>query len=344
MELLNKCIKTVFFLIISILVILIWFTVGTLMFTALLIRVISLYTIALLNSFVSGTLPPQDYPKAIEDVIQIYINTFWEILKLPSIPWKTNEESKNAGFTAVVSNEIKDMKKNWLITFFIFASYSLSFGGSLAFLIFREDFKKEKIEQIRSQYEAKTGLLKQEKSQYINDFNRLRKENTDYRKQIDNALTNFAEISDIKHNCGKNNPTSSKKHYDTGFKMFFELKKPIILKKVTVYPESKGQIKIQLHSIDGTIVESKTTSLNLEKKANVVDLAFVIDKPGKYYLGYVGDIGLIYDSDDVLYTKYSDDVINFLGRGKTTKDIGKEYYKYFYNWSYSLFITSPFSN
>ena len=155
-----KSIVSTFLSAVSIVLFLLWLLFGSLVLLALIIRLISLYTIALLNSFVSSTPITYNYTKAIEDVIDMYINTYIKILSIPLLPWKPFQEKDNSSFRALLDSEMYELKKSWAITLIVFVSYILSFSFSLAMITSK---KEEKINKV---YETEVSNLKADLSKY----------------------------------------------------------------------------------------------------------------------------------------------------------------------------------
>lgn len=155
-----KIIVSIFLSVVSIVLFALWLLFGTLMLIALILRLISLYTIALLNSFVSSTPLTYNYTKAIEDVIDMYISTYIKILNMPLLPWRPFTEKENSSFRALLDSEIYELKKSWAITLIVFISYVVSFSFSLALI----NSKKE--EKIRKIYEPELTELKTELFKY----------------------------------------------------------------------------------------------------------------------------------------------------------------------------------
>jgi len=333
-----KLIVTVFFLVIAAILIVLWSIIGTILLPAVLIRVIALYTMSLLNSFVSGGTSNHDYSKAIDDVLKMYLNGFIRIIKLPSYPWITTEDTEHVSFKSLLPSEVSEIKKSWLITMLVFLSYTISFGVSLAFLFYRENLKKEDFIQMQLDYETRIANLENQKKNLRDSLNITSKQFKQTSEQFKQTSEQFIkQVGGIKHKIGKHKFTEG--GYDKGYKMFFEVKQPIVLKDVMVYPKSKGKVTLKLSSLDGQLVNSKDTNLLYEKKPNVINLNFRINKPGKYYLNYTGDILLWYDSKGINYSKYASDAIKLTGCGKTQADFNKtKYYQYFYDWSYSLLL------
>lgn len=130
-----KTIVTIFMIMASIILFCCWAVLGSLLLFTLILRIIILYTIALSNAFISGTNLTHDYSSAIEDIIKIYIGTYARILSMPKLTWKALAHTEQISFEALLSEELEELKKSWVITIIIFLSYTLSFGISLAILV-----------------------------------------------------------------------------------------------------------------------------------------------------------------------------------------------------------------
>ncbi|MGE4290523.1 MAG: hypothetical protein AB7E36_17750 [Salinivirgaceae bacterium] len=154
-----KFIVSVFLSIVATILIVLWLGFGTLLLIALLIRLISLYTIALLNSFTSGVPLIHDYPKAIEEAIDMYISTYRKLLSLPLLPWKqTQLNEDNNKLRALLPTELDELKKSWAITVIVFASYILSLSMGMAYYIQRNNHNADS--KYQPQIVAITDTLK----------------------------------------------------------------------------------------------------------------------------------------------------------------------------------------
>ena len=151
-----KAIASVFFAVVALILFFLWLLVGTLLLIALLIRLIALYTIALLNSFVSGTPLIHDYTKAIEEVIDMYLNTYVKIINMPKLPWIPIPDSDTNTLRALLSTELAELKKSWIITVIVFLSYICSFGFGIAILIHVDNNKAKK------KFESEINLIKRD--------------------------------------------------------------------------------------------------------------------------------------------------------------------------------------
>ncbi|GAG30708.1 unnamed protein product [marine sediment metagenome] len=145
-----KIIITTFLTVVTLFLFVLWLIFGTLLLIALLIRLVSLYTIALLNSFISATPLTQDYTIAIEDVINMYINIFSKILSMPQLPWIPLSNISNKGFRALLPTEMQEIKKSWAITLVVFVSYIFSLGISSSFFV---------NEAYKNKFESKINFL-----------------------------------------------------------------------------------------------------------------------------------------------------------------------------------------
>jgi hypothetical protein len=181
-KLLIKIIVSTFLSAVSIVLFSLWLLFGTIVLLALIIRLISLYTIALLNSFISSTPLCYNYTKAIEDVIDMYINTFIKILNIPILPWRPITENDNNTFRALLNTEIYELKKSWAITLIVFVSYVLSFGFSLAWII------SEKEEKISEKYETELLETRSNLEKYITLSNTTETKVIDMKLQIIKSL------------------------------------------------------------------------------------------------------------------------------------------------------------
>lgn len=116
-----------------------WFLFGTILLFTLIIRLIALYTIALLNSFVSGNPILYDYTKAIEEVVDTYLNTYIKILRMPLMPWEEAVNQNENNLKKLLSTEMYELRKSWIITVVVFLTYTFSFGLGIAHLTFKEN-------------------------------------------------------------------------------------------------------------------------------------------------------------------------------------------------------------
>lgn len=149
-----KTITSGFFLVVAIILFGLWLIFGTLLLVSLIIRLIALYTIALMNSFVSGTTLTQDYPKAIDEVIDKYLAAYIKILSMPLLPWLDIQISEGDSFRSLLQTEMAELRKSWAITILVFFSYIFCFGASLALLVYQGNA------QINGAYEEKIGEMK----------------------------------------------------------------------------------------------------------------------------------------------------------------------------------------
>ena len=63
---------------------------------------------------------------------------------------------------------------------------------------------------------------------------------------------------------------------------------------------------------------------------------FKIQRVGKYYLNFSGDIDLYYDNKGFNYSRYQRGPVQILGSGKSKPE--QNYYQYFYDWRYALWV------
>jgi hypothetical protein len=131
-----KILVSAFLLVVSIILFTLWLTFGTLLLIVWLIRLISLYTIALLNSFASGSLLTFDYNKAIEEAIELYINTYRRIMNMPLLPWQPLSSEAPGSIKALLPIELDLLKKSWIISLIVFFTYLTSLGISSTYIIF----------------------------------------------------------------------------------------------------------------------------------------------------------------------------------------------------------------
>lgn len=177
-----KFIVSIFLLIVSVLLFALWLILGTILLTALIIRFISLYTIALLNSFVSGTPLIHDYTKAIEDIINMYLDTFAKILSMPKLPWQNDYNKDSTNLRALLPTEIAELKKSWAITLVVFASYIISFGFCLA-IISQSGKDKQK-----NEYEIELKKLEGNYNQLVNEIHTYKIIISEFEKNNVNAV------------------------------------------------------------------------------------------------------------------------------------------------------------
>lgn len=176
-----KLIVSGFLLIVALLLFSLWLVLGTLLLVAMIIRFISLYTIALLNSFVSSTPLTQDYSKAIEEVIDMYLDTYGKILSMPTLPWKDTSEKHNNNLRALLPNEITELKKSWAITLVVFISYIFAFGLSFAYLTHKEN------KELKAQYEIKIAKT----AEKYRDALKFKQVNEELNEKIANAVNDL---------------------------------------------------------------------------------------------------------------------------------------------------------
>jgi hypothetical protein len=136
-NIITKSIATLFLFVVSVIVFFLWLSFGTIMLIALLLRLISLYTISLLTSFISGTQPKQDYIHAIEASIDTYISRFVKIINMPRLPWLPLQPDAITEVGQILQLELETIKKNWIISIAVFLSYIISAGSSTAFIIYK---------------------------------------------------------------------------------------------------------------------------------------------------------------------------------------------------------------
>ncbi|WP_298416806.1 hypothetical protein [uncultured Kordia sp.] len=163
-------------------------------------------------------------------------------------------------------------------------------------------------------------------------------------KILNSELTNLkSNLSNIKNTVerlnfrvGKNR-RSKEGNYDNGYFMFLDIQHPVKLHHLYVRPQKKGNVTIELYSIDNEFIESKSFSLNKSQKWNKLNLNFKITTVGRYYLKEVGDTGLWYDLKDINYELYRNDVIKIVGCSNDINTYNdRRYYQYFYDIHYSL--------
>jgi len=182
-----KIIKTLvsaFLTVVSLILFTLWLTFGTVLLIVWLIRLISLYTIALLNSFVSGSLLTHDYNKSIEEAIELYINTYKKIVNMPLLPWQPLSSDAPSSLKALLPIELDLIRKSWIISLAVFFSYIASLGISSSYLIFfgkiskSNEYAKELIQSNLkiNELQNKSKELYIKISNYDNSIYKLNKE------------------------------------------------------------------------------------------------------------------------------------------------------------------------
>jgi hypothetical protein len=171
-----KFIVSIFLFIVSIILFVLWLFLGSIFLIAMIIRLISLYTIALLNSFVSGNPLTHDYVKAIEDIIDMYLKTYVKIFTMCKLPWLNVNIIEKSNLRSLLSTEIHELKKSWAITLIVFVSYTASFGVSLAVIAHKDN------DELKHAYELKIERIQE-------DLNKAELQNDEFDKTI-TKLTN----------------------------------------------------------------------------------------------------------------------------------------------------------
>lgn len=124
--------------------------------------------------------------------------------------------------------------------------------------------------------------------------------------------------------------------YDSRYKMFFYVYKPILLKSVHVAAQSTGSIKIILYDMSNKIIqESGYIELSKPKAWQKINLNFRVNK-GRYYLAFSGSIGIYYHSENLGYPYKIEDIIEITGSDSGNNYDRQNYYQYFYEWEIAL--------
>lgn len=148
-----KSIVSLFLFLVAVLLSFIWLVLGTLFLFVTLIRFIALYTIALINSFISGNPVTHNYMTAIEEIINMYVNTYAKIFSMPTLPWSDDQNDKGEQLRALLPSEINELKKSWAVTLAVFISYLGFLGSTTAMLIYRDNYN------LKKEYEPKIQSL-----------------------------------------------------------------------------------------------------------------------------------------------------------------------------------------
>ncbi|WP_299547618.1 hypothetical protein [Seonamhaeicola sp.] len=131
-----KVIVTLFLFLVAAIITGFWLLFGTVYLVLMLTRIIIIYTIALINSFISGTVLKEDYNKAIEEIVNTYVFNYVKICSLPIMIWHNQLTPSNQGLKQILSIELLEIKKSWFITTTVFVSFMLSFGLCLSCLLY----------------------------------------------------------------------------------------------------------------------------------------------------------------------------------------------------------------
>ncbi|WP_299273604.1 hypothetical protein [uncultured Psychroserpens sp.] len=222
-------------------------------------------------------------------------------------------------------------------------------------------YEKEHAKKNRLQYIIKTKYIGfQDRIDEINkkvDEINSDKKDLKYQLQKEKLTTKRLNNSlyEVEFNIGKkqgdfrglsydNNPAG----YVSGYKMYFDVKMPIVIKQLSIFPERSGYITLQLFNSNDELVNDlknhQVVALlddsTFDPKPNIIpSLNFKIEEKGRYYLTVKEDVDLWYDAVEGNYDYCKNGIVEIIGCSSEGYFYDKDYYAYFYDIKYSLNIS-----